>query len=266
MAQNKLHPFGSHRWVTIPFQTYQKIPFDILVDILFSVSRCLVMAQSLINSARKKADISATKLRTLLRETASQIDMWWSEGISGPNFEKRSASFSPNPANCTRDASSWSLCPFKKVDYYDLPTAALSALYDAANMIIFSLLFFVTPSGNTYEERIQLHAQSIISSYEFIHANNCPDPDRGSLMILLPLKVVSLWSPSQTLKIRASEIISSLSGNEGFSEVISNGLFKDVAAYVCSQQGGRADSAASLPSKGRGNRDMRDSKIILTAD
>jgi hypothetical protein len=233
MGQNKLHAFGSRLWMTVPFQTHQKDSFDSLVDILFSLSRCLAVTQRVIKSSGEKADVLLTELRTLIQRSVSQTDQWCLQDISLSNADEDSTDMCADSANGTQNALPWNSNPLQKAVYYDLPTAALSALYDAANMIIFSLLFFVSPSGDAYERRVQLHAQSIISANEFINANNRPDSVRGSLMMLFPLKLVSLWSPSLHQKNQAARIVQSLSGNEGFKEVMSNGFYEDVATYIC---------------------------------
>jgi hypothetical protein len=44
MASNKQYAFGSQRWTSIPFKNNPKTLFDMLVDILFSLSRCLEVA------------------------------------------------------------------------------------------------------------------------------------------------------------------------------------------------------------------------------
>lgn len=231
MAQNKLHSFSSKRWITIPFQTYQKNSFDSIVDIFFSLSQCLAMAQRVINSSSDKADVLLTELRILIQESISQIDQWRLQDNSWSDSDKDSTGMSSDPANVRQNAS-----PLQKAVYYDLPTAALSSLYDAANMIIFSLLFFISPSGGSYEARIELHAQSILSANDFINANNRPNSVHGSLMMLFPLKLVSLWSSSLQQNNQAARLVQSLSGNGGFNEATSNGFYGDVATYICYQR------------------------------
>ncbi|KIM97219.1 hypothetical protein OIDMADRAFT_168978 [Oidiodendron maius Zn] len=236
MAQNKLHSFSSKRWITIPFQTHQKNSFDSVVDIFFSLSRCLAVAQRVINSSGDKADVLLTELRILIQGSISQIDQWRLQDNSWSNSDKDSTDMSPHSANVRQNASPKSSNALQKAVYYDLPTAALSSLYDAANMIILSLLFFISPSGGSYETRIELHAQSILSANDFINANNRPNSVHGSLMMFFPLKLVSLWSSSLQQNNQAARLVQSLSGNGGFNEVTSNGFYGDVATYICYQR------------------------------
>jgi hypothetical protein len=228
MARNMSHAFASERWTTIPFQCHSKTLFDLLVDILFSMTRCLAVADKLISSPAKERGILKSELCTLVQGSLSQIKLW-PQGISWPNSSDDAVQTSSNISDSTLETAPPS---FQNIAYHDLPTASLSAFYDTANMVIISLLFLVSQSEGTNKGRISIHAQSIISACEFINTNNCPDPMRGALMMLLPLKMVNLWSPSPLQRNQAAEIIMSLNGNEQFNNATRGAFFEDVATYI----------------------------------
>ncbi|KFZ21112.1 hypothetical protein V502_02942 [Pseudogymnoascus sp. VKM F-4520 (FW-2644)] len=223
MARNKSHPFGSQQWITIPFENHPKTFFDLLIDVLFSLPRCLTVAKNVMNSSGEEADILVAELDTLIQSSVSQIDLLWSQGLSRFSSGKDSTYRCLDFADGAAETLPWGPNPFQNIVYNDLPTAALSALYDAANVVLWSLLFFVSPSGDVYEGLIQLHAQSIISASEFVSVNSCPSSVHGSLMMLFPLKIVSLWSSSLQQRNRAVKIIQALGSNGGFDEVMPNG-------------------------------------------
>lgn len=114
---------------------------------------------------------------------------------------------------------------FPILPHSDMPTAALVALYDFANIITLRLLFLVLSSAYLYEERIQRHAQSILSAKAFVSAIPGPTSSRGSIMVSFPFKILSIWSPP---------------GREGSpqdkkpasSSTTSYELFANIAAYA----------------------------------
>ena len=228
MARNMSHTFASERWTTIPFQLHSKTLFDLLVDILFSMTRCLAVTDKLIGSPAKEGAILKSELCTLVQGSVSQIELW-AKSISWPNSGDDTVQASSTLSDSTLETSPRS---FQKIPYHDLPTAALSALYDTANMVITSLLFFVSKSEGANERHISIHAQSIISACVFITTNNCLDPLRGASMILFPLKMVNLWSPSPLQRSQAAEITLALDGNEQFNNATRGAFFEGVATYI----------------------------------
>ena len=140
------------------------------------------------------------------------------------------------PANIANDDSDFqALDPnhFPILHHSDMPTAALAALYDAANIIALRLLPLGWPDKKAqkprscvslYEERIQQHARSIVSAKEFIANIPGPTSNRGSIMMVFPYQILRVWGPAAT----------DGSSPGGFAKP--NELFSDVAAYILGKQ------------------------------
>ncbi|KAJ5723976.1 hypothetical protein N7488_002011 [Penicillium malachiteum] len=114
--------------------------------------------------------------------------------------------------------------------YGDMPTAALAALFDAANVIVFRLFFLVSSSANLYENRIQQHIRSIFSALSFV--SNMPQPisQRGYIMVALPIQIVRIWAPCK----ERDDVTKLLKGAYGQEMQISapSEFFAHIAAYI----------------------------------
>ncbi|RSL50055.1 hypothetical protein CEP54_012117 [Fusarium duplospermum] len=75
MTENEVPVFASQEWMTIPFRIYPKLIFDQLIDVLFSVLKCLSVANQLIKS-HGESDLRST-LDSLIRDTMLQASQWW---------------------------------------------------------------------------------------------------------------------------------------------------------------------------------------------
>lgn len=232
MTQNEETAFASAEWMAIPFEVHPKMIFDQLIDILFAVQKCLLVANKLIRTVDEDATELMTDLDELIQDAMLQIHGWWIGFISSGGFRdatgKKTFGFETNP-------DLW--CGLKEplLPYTNIPEAALSSLYDAANVIILRLLHLVSASAAFYNLRVQNHAQSILSANHFINATSGPAPDRGSTMMVLQLKVASLWSSSSKQRDMA---IAMLHGEKvqagGLSDISSpsDEYFADVAAHI----------------------------------
>lgn len=238
MTRNKTHSFSSQPWIIIPFQVNPKTSFDLLVDVLFSLLPCLAVANKLRRSSGEEAAIFMTELCTLVQASVSLMDLW-AKGIFRLGSSKAITHTFLAFADDATDSTACNSNPSRRIVYHDLPTAALSTQYDTANMIIFSLLLLISPLEDKYEGWIQQHAQSILSASKFINANPGPDSIRGSIMMLFPLRIVSLWSSSAYQRDEAARIIQSLSCNEQLNDVIPGGLYNDLATYIRYQRSTR---------------------------
>ncbi|KAJ4329277.1 hypothetical protein N0V84_000170 [Fusarium piperis] len=222
MTENEVSAFASQNWMTIPFQLYPKQIFDQLIDVLFSVLKCLSAADQLIKS-ENSGDLVST-LDVLIRDTMLQASQWWSNCIGSSVFGQ----ISPKEGHGSEEAQ-------LLLTHTSVPAAAMCSLYDAANIITFRLLRLVSPSASSYDLCTRQHAQSILQASHFIDEVSGPAPDRGSIMITLQLKVVSLWSPSSEQRNVALGL---LQGDKlrvgGLSDisVVSHEYFADVAAYI----------------------------------
>ncbi|RSL94605.1 hypothetical protein CDV31_014235 [Fusarium ambrosium] len=75
MTENEVPIFASQDWMTIPFRIYPKLIFDQLIDVLFSVLKCLSVADQLIKSD-DNGDLRTT-LDALISDTMLQSSQWW---------------------------------------------------------------------------------------------------------------------------------------------------------------------------------------------
>ncbi|KAM0421218.1 hypothetical protein ACHAPT_010938 [Fusarium lateritium] len=222
MTENEVPAFASHEWMTTPFQIYPKLMFDQLIDVLFSVQKCLSVANQLIQSDNGAS--SRTMLDALIQDTIDQASQWWSGCVSNSSFGVTSPKQGCNPEEAQL------LLAHKSV-----PAAALFSLYDATNIILLRLLHLVSPLTSLNDLRVRQHAQSILSASHFIDEISGPGPDRGSIMITLQLKIVSLWSPSSEQRNMAAGLLQrdKVRGG-GLSDIsaVSHEYFADVATHI----------------------------------
>ncbi|CAM1508677.1 Fc.00g055250.m01.CDS01 [Cosmosporella sp. VM-42] len=232
MAENEVPAFASLEWMTIPFQIHPKLIFDRLIDALFAVLSCLSLSTQLIRTWGDNLHESTTRLDTLVRSTMQKIKEWWSECIS-------SGSFGETELMRTRcyegEFGSSGEFDHLLLPYTNVPEAAIASIYDTANIIILRLLYLVSPSAASYDAHVQRHGQSILCANQFVNATSGPEPDRGSIMMVLQLKVVSLWSSSlQQRDMAASMLNGGKVQNGGLADisVISHEYFAGAAAHI----------------------------------
>lgn len=242
MAENEVPAFASQEWMIVPFEVYPKLIFDQLIDVLFAVQHCLSVASELIKSLGNEAAALMKKLDKLIHDTMMQLHHWWFECIrisSSRSFgQERKSTLAENLESVPYDSKEAPMLPSINVQ-----VAALSSLYDAANIIILRLLFLVSPLAASYDPRVRQHAQSIFAANNLINAVSGPArpaPDRGSIMMSLQLKVVNMWSPSSEQRATAAAM---LQGGKfeggGLSDMLTTAApqeyYADVAAYILQQ-------------------------------
>ncbi|KOS22874.1 Uncharacterized protein ESCO_003349 [Escovopsis weberi] len=232
LSENSLHAFASHEWMTKPYEIHPGMLFDHVVDLCFYVQRCLVAAQRLVASPgpERNRDLEMM-LRMLIQDAESQSRFWASTympGMLAPAGEHGTGE--------KRDNGTLELVPGKV--FRNFPTAVLLSLYNAANLMNIRLLALVgdddgsprshpqlMPSVGSpkYVERMRQHAQSILSAMEFINAKpSGPGPNRGTIMMSLQLKVLSLWSPFLDQRSAAAALL--------HGEKVQSGGFASMAA------------------------------------
>ncbi|KAJ6021080.1 hypothetical protein N7540_006584 [Penicillium herquei] len=115
--------------------------------------------------------------------------------------------------------------------YGDMPTAALAALFDAANVIVFRLFFLVSSSAHLYENRIQQHIRSIFSALSFV--SNMPQPisQRGYIMVALPIQIVRIWAPCNE-RDDVTKLLQGAYGQEVQFSAAPSEFFAHIAAYI----------------------------------
>lgn len=217
MFKNTDHVFSSSQWTTIPFEVHSKGPFDQLVDILFSLLSCLTLANRLTESADDESHLLTTELRTSVRGTILRLHSWWTQCMIMMNVGDFHTGMPTGNEDLPLRPDHFPLLPQP-----DMPTAALGALYDAASIVAFRLLFLVSPSARHYEPRIRQHAQSISSAMNFMSTVPGPMSSRGSMMVGLPFRILQIWCPPKSTEFPGSF-------------ATSDELFANVAAFVHSK-------------------------------
>ncbi|KAM0519014.1 hypothetical protein ACHAPE_004005 [Trichoderma viride] len=229
MADNRLHPFASPQWTTIPFESHPKLIFDNLVDVLFAVLICLSTANQLIASDANNSRELQAELSKLIHSARLQIHEWKSEALFYVSLKEDQI---PSVSD-TEDAAT-SLDPrYFMLPYTDIPSAALVSLYDAANIIVLRLLHLLSPTASLYDARIRQHTQSILSAHEMISEKSRSEPGRGSIMMVQQLKIAALWSSSSQQRSAAVKMLQGFQKG-GFAGISapSHEYFADVAAYI----------------------------------
>lgn len=206
----------------IPFEVYPKGPFDVLVDNLFSLLSCLTTAQDLLKSQAGNAEPLRIKLNTLVLGLITQLHNWWAQCTAMVNLGGLNAQAPMNAAKDDSDSQALDPDHFPILHHSDMPTAALAALYDAANIIALRLLPLVSPSAYLYEERIQRHARSIQLAKSFVEKIPGPTSNRGSTMVGFPYQILCIWGPFTT--------------DGHYPGANKKQLFSNVAAYVLQHQ------------------------------
>jgi hypothetical protein len=228
------HVFSSQKWLETPFEIHSKTAFDEFVDILLSLLPCLSVASEMINSTEEKANQLKAELTQLVGDSLSQLNAWWTKCICSTNFiEANAEQWMGTPNDGFRDLHG-DPEHFPSIPYLDMPTASLAALFHAVNVIILRLSFLVSSGAHLYENRIQRHAKSIFLAKEFVATFPSPASSRGSVMVGLPLKIISIWSPSE-MALSSQNRLPELDGpyEDGTScPIPSRELFGGVASYV----------------------------------
>lgn len=230
MADNRLHPFASPQWTTIPFESHPKLTFDNLVDVLFAVLRCLSTANRLIASdANNKRELQI-ELGNLIQDARLRIHQWRSEAMFYVSLKEDQ---SPSISDPEEDPAKSLDARHFMLPYTDFPSAALVSLYDAANIIVLRLLHLVSPTASSYDARIQQHTQSVLSAHEMISEKSRSEPGRGSIMMVQQLKIAALWSSSSQQRAAAVKMLQGFQKG-GFAGISapSHEYFADVAAYI----------------------------------
>lgn len=232
--QSQQHVFSSHDWLEVPFEAHSKTAFDEFVDILLSLLPCLTGAREMINSADEETNQLKTELTKLIEDLMSQLHAWWTKCSCSTNFiETNAEKWMRLPKDGFQDLHK-DPDHFPLIPYLDMPTASLAALFHAVNVIILRLSSLVSSNAHLYENRIQRHVNSILFAKEFVATFPSPASSRGSVMVGLPIKIISIWNPPE-MALSAKNRFPGLDGQDedGASHSIpSRELFGDVASYV----------------------------------
>jgi len=179
--------------MTIPFEKTSKDRWDELVDILLLLPECINLSEETLKQETKNHESGKMeeKLRDAVLDLIYQLHSWLLRynPMTDP-IDDEAQQRSPDSSD--DDA------PHQRRGLYDVTTAFL-AMYDAANVIAFSLLLLVSPPTDqlNHNHRIQFHAQSVLSADAFLDSLYAPAPGGGSLLMIFALKIVGLWGPLQ---------------------------------------------------------------------
>ena len=196
MTTNKQHAFTLEPWLTIPFEKRRKSPIDELVDILLSLPACLALGDKISNQDNQALSSTETRLHIHTLDIISRLDSWYQRYcVEIVELDGRRRIVLDPSAEERLDAMDQMFDAPEMRTYCNIPTAAFSAMYDAANLIAFSLQLLVLPATDQHKLRIQFHAQSILSADAFLESNGSSAPDGGSSLMIFPLKVLGLWGP-----------------------------------------------------------------------
>ena len=171
MTTNKPHPFTSQSWLTTPFGTRLKTGNDQLVDILISLPSCLSLANELSNQNGSQLSGTKTKLQSCVLDLIFRLDDWHQRfcgTVTGPDGQRH---------------------------YRTAHMAVFMAIYDAGNLIAFQLLSLVLLLTHEHNERIHFHSKSILSADAFVESYGAIAPAGGYVLMVFPLKVLSVWAP-----------------------------------------------------------------------
>lgn len=214
MTTNKVHPFTSELWTTIPFEKSSKNLWDELVDILLLLPGRLVLSEEFL----KKGSQDSTGIKTELQESVlglvSALDNW---RYKYPNAEDTAGISRPH-------------------------ATALVAVFDAANVIAYSLLLLVSPPAyhQSHNCRTLVHAQAVLSADAYIDSKCVAVAGGGSLLMAFALKVLSVWAPLQDQrdyairKLRTWDSQETSNGRRGFAApvlVVCNDEFELTNVY-----------------------------------
>jgi hypothetical protein len=165
------------------------------------------------------------ELKALIQNAMVQSQQWWAGCMLTLSF-----------GDATPGAADGTEAP--PLPHKNVPAAAMCSLYDAANLVILRLLYLVSPSAPSHDQRARQHAQSILSANQLVNAAGGSTPDRGSTMMILQLKIVSLWSPSSEQRYAAAEGLRAgkvQGGGLSYISAESPMFFADVAAHIREQ-------------------------------
>jgi hypothetical protein len=224
--------------MTVPFEKLPKGPFDELVDVYFSLLPCLAIADEMIAATGEEFYSFRAELSTMVHHIITHLHTWWSQCAF--RMDLNQANPKPNTPVCKKRHIDTPSDPYDipLLPHMDMPSAALSALFDAANVIVFRLLSLVSSSAHIYEYRIQQHIQSIVSALEFVTNMPRPVSQRGFIMVALPLRIIQIWAPCSSMEIgddTARPLVDKWA-QDATSSAAPAEFFAHVAAYIHARQ------------------------------
>lgn len=201
MISNKPSIFASDAWCTVPFEHEVKSPSDYLLDLLLQVPYYMKASCKMIQlSIRDPSASAAVKedMRMGCQRLISQLDCYWIKYRDQINKGYDYARYS-EPRDPRRGDSETYPC------FQDSLAAILIGQFDAAKIILNSLLAFITPDPRIYGERVILHATSALAAVRYQEVQGITTG--ATTFMVFPLKVVGRCSLSDAHKEEARETL-----------------------------------------------------------
>jgi len=228
MSENILHPFASPEWMTTPFELVPKTFFDELVDLLFLAQKCLARADQLMRNGVNDCNKMDKTLHTWISGAMSLQHAWLQRYVSTIQLSEG------HPPVVPQRTASLSTCPeHLDITYTTVSAAALISLYHTVNLLLLRLL----QPQQEYIVRIQRHAEAILFANDFVLSAPGPSAEFGPVMMLLQLKVASLWGAPSAERIAAESALQRHRMRYGGLMSVfdtEGGYFADLAAWVLS--------------------------------
>ena len=214
--RNRPHPFASYRWINVPFETASKNKIDRLLDILLSYPRCLYVGDNASRQSNPELNKLGSELYGVVRSLLHDLEAWWLQYILEVNSSGDQEDFygiAPDIMSSALDISALS-----RVSYYDTSTATFISLYHTAIITAYSHLSHISSTlADVYEPRIKQHAEAVMVANAFLKSHLSIAPGGGSMLLMLfPLKIVGLLSPSLHQRSDAARQLRDWNQNAGF--------------------------------------------------
>lgn len=224
MEDESLYIFSTSKdWRTVPYQSHSTELFDNLLHILFTMQQCLVMARTCRETTGSLSELNDKQdFSTLLQDTWRQL--WdWNEtyASASPFLELRQLLVHLSKVGIAKQPP----------EPWMVPMMALLALFNAS-VIVCSQLSKTTQTSFdiTCEKLTSLGMEAVVAT-ELVSDVQGASKDMGPLMMLPALKMVSIWSPDETIRRLAQKGLDADTAQRGVMQDIaqSQGYFAGVA-------------------------------------
>jgi hypothetical protein len=215
MGTEEQNIFATRPWCTIPFAVHPKTVTDRLVDILLLIPGCL----SLYNQINYISGLDIQKeqrirLQLELEATSQLQDLhaWWEEYTEGEDKQGGKEPSSLYGLGGRKDP-----CGPNDPYFRDAFTAACTASYHAANVILYSMLSFTSSQPHSYDPFIESHTSYILAAASYLMTNS--SYGATTLVMAFPLKIVWRWALVELERQSAYEILQLWGQKKGFSRI-----------------------------------------------
>lgn len=225
MAENWLSVFASQDWLTIPYQIREKTLFDEAVDNLFTVQRCLAIAQEMISAeGSSNYACSRASLTSVVDGSAASLKLWERKYMADGLLD--GIVRAPGSAQASRSTA--------LPRFANIPMAALASIYYASQIMMLRLQSLATRISQI--ALIEQYTRHILAANEYVTGVVSPSEGFGPIMIVFQIKIASLFGASSALRATATKILADNKNipNGAFIDIADNrdGFFHDVAIHA----------------------------------